>query len=189
MFWPLGTVSASSCLKPAPRRNSGLYPLCSSLRHKTLGAILRRESTPGHRVLDSDVFAHGSGANRPGGMGLRMPARSYKGVTGTFGRLVCESRLSAEAAAYTSSITGTEFSRQLKRMSLGPAFVEDRGRAGVAETYRAFRAYGAPAAGCRPAESGDRNPRGATEGRSFPDRGFVGVWTSASADARTLCAG
>ena len=40
--------------------NSGLHPLRSSLRHKTLGAILRRESTPGHWVFDSDIFAHGS---------------------------------------------------------------------------------------------------------------------------------
>ena len=43
-----------------PDRNSGLHPLRTSLRHKTIGAILRRESTTGHRVFDSDVFAHGS---------------------------------------------------------------------------------------------------------------------------------
>ena len=40
--------------------NSGLYPLRSSLRHKTLGAIPRRESAPGYWVFDSDIFAHGS---------------------------------------------------------------------------------------------------------------------------------
>lgn len=43
-----------------PNRNSGLYPLRTSLRHKTIGTILRREPTAGHRVLNSDVFAHGS---------------------------------------------------------------------------------------------------------------------------------
>src|ERR1035437_2545551 len=43
-----------------PDRDSGLRPLRSSLRHKTLGAILRGESTLGHRVFDSDVFAHSS---------------------------------------------------------------------------------------------------------------------------------
>lgn len=39
---------------------SGLDPFCPSLRYKPLGAIRRSESTPGHRVLDSDVFAHSS---------------------------------------------------------------------------------------------------------------------------------
>ena len=43
-----------------PNRDSSLHPLRTSLRHKTLGTILRRESTTGHRVFDSDVFAHGS---------------------------------------------------------------------------------------------------------------------------------
>ena len=41
-------------------RDSGLHPLRTSLRHKPVGAVLRRESTTGNRVFDSDVFAHGS---------------------------------------------------------------------------------------------------------------------------------
>ena len=43
-----------------PDRDSGLHPLSTPLRHKTIGTILRREITTGHRVFDSDIFAHGS---------------------------------------------------------------------------------------------------------------------------------
>lgn len=41
-------------------RNARLHPLGTSLGYKPSGAVLRCESTTGHRILNSDVFAHSS---------------------------------------------------------------------------------------------------------------------------------
>ena len=56
-----------------PDRDTGFDTLRSALRHKTLGAVARRESRPGNRVFDPNVFAHGSGVGPGGSAG--MPAR------------------------------------------------------------------------------------------------------------------
>jgi len=40
--------------------NPGLHPLRAPLGYKAFGAILGCEGTSGHRVFDSDIFAHGS---------------------------------------------------------------------------------------------------------------------------------
>jgi hypothetical protein len=52
------------------------------------------------------------------------------------------------------------------------AVVEKRGRAGRAKTFRAFRAYGALLLGAGVPESGDKNPRAATEGPRFQGPDF-----------------
>jgi hypothetical protein len=59
-----------------------------------------------------------------------------------------------------------------KRRSFAELLLKRVGGRGVAKTYRAFRAYGARLGAGAP-ESGDRNPRAATEGQSFPDRDFT----------------
>ena len=97
-------------------RNSSLHPLRTSLRHKPVGAVLRRESTTGHRVFDSDVFAHGSRVMPRWDCGYaRMELQHGKG---SFGE--CAWRWSSEPTlhllipgghdAFSSFFTGSLFS-------------------------------------------------------------------------------
>src|SRR5579885_917019 len=53
-----------------PDGNTGLDPLRSPLRHKTLGAVCRSEAAVGNRIFDPNVLAHSSGI-RPV-LGLRV---------------------------------------------------------------------------------------------------------------------